>query len=219
MSEEGIIEIEVGLQARTKAEIDEYLAKTDSIKEVLQELRELEDKEGDTEQGLAGDLLKFENKKKKPEKADAIKALESFSESDVKKLQSFLRNPQGMAVGGIEQLLAKLGPNSAAILGIAGAVIASPIFFLELMKALSVKGGPFNRDFRLVIQEYIDVGLSRELVKMRELGDPNAQVILSGGRGWTPNNETWVYNSYYLVNETRIARIGLDDKAAGVRVS
>lgn len=218
MGEEGIIEIEVGLQARTKGEIDEYLAKTDKIKEVLQEMRELEEAESDTsEQSLAKDLLRGE--KKKPEKADVTKALESLSENDVNKLKSFLRNPQGMAVGGIDSLLSKLGPNSAAILGIAGAVIASPIFFIELMKALSVKGGPFNRDFRRFIAEEVDVGLSREIVKMRELGDPNAQVILSNIRGWTPNNETWAYNSYFQVNQMRIARIGLDDKAAGVRVT
>lgn len=216
-SEDGIIEIEVGLQARTKSEIDEYLAKTDQIKEVLQEIRELEEAEGQGEKGLSTSILK--SKEVKPEKADVTKALESFSESDIKKLQGFLRNPQGMLEGGLNQLLTKLGPNSAAILGIAGAVIASPIFFIALMKALSVKGGAFNRDFRRFIAEEVDVGLSREIVKLRELGDPNAQVILSAGRGWTPNNETWVYNSYYQVNQMRIARIGLDDKAAGVRVT
>lgn len=216
MSENGIIEIEVGLQARTKSEIDEYLAKTDEIKEVLQQMREQEQAEGQGEEGVTTSILK--KQKDKPEKTDAIEALESFSEQDIKKLQSFLRNPQGMAAGGIESLLSKLGPNSAAILGIAAAVIAAPIFFLELMKKLSVKGGPFNRDFRRFIAEEVDVGLSRELVKMRELGDPNAQVILSTVGGWAPNNETWNYNSYYQVNSMRIARIGLDDKAAGVRV-
>jgi len=217
MSENGIIEIDVGLQARTKAEIDEYLEKVNEMKAGLEEVRPiLEQIEGEGVEGATA--KKTKTTKKTEEKTEFTEALEGLDKSEIQKIRGILRNPEGFMSGGIEKLLSRLGPNARVILGIVGAVIASPILFIEIMKQLSVKGGPFNRDFRRFIAEEVDVGLSRELVKMRELGDPNAQVIISQGRGWTPNNETWVYNSYYEVNQSRIARIGLDDKSAGVTV-
>ena len=91
-----------------------------------------------------------------------------------------------------------------------------PILYIEIMKALSVKGGPFNRDWRRLIQNEIDAGLSRELVKRRELGID--QVIIPQQRGFVPNNPAATYNSLIHVNESRLARIGLDDRAAGVIV-
>lgn len=217
MSEEGIIEIEVGLQARTKAEIDEYLEKVNELKAGLQEIEPvLEKLESEGADGPTAQ--KITSTAKKEEKTEFTEALEGLDKSEIQKIRGILRNPQGFMSSGIEKLFSRLGPNTTVILGIVGAVIASPILFIEIMKQLSVKGGLFNRDFRRFIAEEVDVGLSRELAKMRELGDPNAQVIISQGRGWTPNNEAWVYNSYYEVNPSRIARIGLDDKSAGVRV-
>jgi hypothetical protein len=227
-----IIEIDVGLQAKSKAEIDEYLEKVNKIKEVLQLVRESEQeqqKEKTDKMKEVSELVREAEQKEeeitkkskkgtkeKEEKTELTEALEGLSSSDVKKLQSFLKNPQGMIEGGIDSLFKRLGPNSAVILGIAGAVIAAPIFFIEFMKALSVKGGPFNRDFRRFIANEVDVGLDRELVKRRELG--LEQVIFTQTRGFVPNNPMSTYNSLYDVNQSRIARIGLDDREAGVTV-
>jgi len=215
MSEEGIIEIEVGLQARSKAEIDEYLKKVNEMKAGLEEVRPVLEQ---LEEGETTTTKKTKTNKEKEEKTEFTKALEGLDKSEIQKIRGILKNPEGFAIGGLEKLLSRLGPNATVMLGIVGAIIASPILFIEIMKKLSVKGGPFNRDFRRFISEEVDVGLSRELVKMREFGDPNAQVILSQGKGWTSNNEVWVYNSYFEVNQSRIARIGLDDKSAGVRI-
>jgi len=99
---------------------------------------------------------------------------------------------------------------------IIGAVIASAVLYIEIMKALSVKGGPFNRDWRRFLANEVDVGINRELQKRKELG--LIQTIITQDRGFTPNNPAATYNSLILVNESRIARIGLDDRAAGVTV-
>lgn len=187
MSETGIIEIDVGLQAKTKTEIDEYLEKVDKIKEGLGEARA-------TDEGEEGPTLEG-------------------AEQGGNKILSALKNPQRF----FESMLGKLVPSSPAILGLVGLIIASPIFFIEFMKKLSVKGGPFNRDFRRFIAEEVDVGLDRELQKRKELGLD--QVIISQARGWVPNNPETTYNSLFAVNASRIARIGLDDRAAGVRAT
>jgi hypothetical protein len=190
MPEEAIIEIDVGLTGKTKQEIDDYLAKVGEIKEG------------------------------KPVTEDQVEAfkevLGDLGEKEIEQLTSIMKNPQGFLTGQMEGIFARLGPTAPLIGTIVGAIIASGVLFIELMKFLSQKGGPFNRDWRRFIANEVDVGLNRELQKRKELGID--QVIISQLRGFTPNNPGATYNSLYEVNETRIARIGLDDRAAGVIV-
>ena len=216
MSEQGIIELDVGLQAKSKSEIDDYLQKTVIIRENLEEIRTASGDEvtGDT-------VLPRATKGKKKQREDEDKTeltdmLESLNENEINKLRGFLKSPQNFLKMGLDKLLTSLGPNSAVILTLVAAITAMPILYIEIMKALSVKGGPFNRDWRRLIQHEIDVGLSRELVKRRELGLD--QVIITQQRGFVPNNPEATYNSLFHINESRLARIGLDDRAAGVVV-
>lgn len=157
---------------------------------------------------------KSKSKSEDEEKTELTELLESLNDSEVNKLRSFLKNPESFMEMGIEKFLSFMGPNSAVILSLVAAITATPILYIEIMKALSVKGGPFNRDWRRLIQREVDAGLSREIVKLRELGV--SQTILTQQRGFVPNNPEATYNSLYHVNESRLARVGLDDKAAGV---
>jgi len=201
-SEQAIIEMDIVLSARASGQIREIL---DEVKK-----KKSEKKEKGTDE-LAEDLLEVEKEKKKTELTEA---LEGLDKSDLKKLEGLLKHPESFIEGGMENLLKRLGPNAPMILGIVGLVIASPILFAEIMKALSVKGGPFNRDWRRFISKEFDVGLSREQSKLKELGFD--QVILTQVQGMKSNNTGWTYNSLYQVDETRLARIGLSDRAAGV---
>ena len=103
---------------------------------------------------------------------------------------------------------------AAAILPALAVAIGAPIVAIEFIKALSVKGGPLNRDWRRFIQEEINIGLSRVQQKRVELGLD--QVILTQVQGFQPNNENWTFNSLYGVDDSRLARIGLSDREAGV---
>ena len=79
-----------------------------------------------------------------------------------------------------------------------------------------MKGGPFNRDWRRFIDGEVDIGLTREQQKLKELGFE--QVILTQIVGYRPNNEGWTFNSLIDINDSRLARIGLSDRAAGLTV-
>ena len=85
---------------------------------------------------------------------------------------------------------------------------------VEFIKALSVKGGALNRDWRRFIANEVAVGLSREQQLEDRFGV--SQTILTQIQGFAPNNENFTYNSLYAVNDQRIARIGMSDREAGV---
>lgn len=193
---DAVIELNVGLQAATKDEIDEYLAKVQEIKDNLR------GKSQTSSSSAKDDLEKAQDKIRK------------LNEKEVQKLESFLKNPEGFLEGKLEDLVKRLGPNTPLMLGIVSAITASAVLYMEILKALSQKGGPFNRDWRRLIQKEVTVGLSRLQQKRTELGIDI--VILPQTRGFVPNNENWTYNSLITINESRIARIGLDDRAAGV---
>lgn len=192
LSDEAVIEMEIKLTARS----------SDEINKKIQELK-------------AAKQRKPAKKSEDGEESEQLqKLLEGLDEKGMNQLKSFVNNPQGFFEFGFENMIRRLGPNAPAILGIIGIVVASPVFMAELLKALSVKGGPFNRDWRRFISEEVEVGISRELQKLKELGFN--QVILPQQVGFVPHNENWAYNSFMEINESRLARIGLDDRAAGV---
>ena len=212
MSEEAIIEIDVGLTGSSKSEIDEYLEKLNEIKAQLVEVRGTSGDAGDEVPAKEGKDPKLSD----DQKEQLSGFLKKLDENQLKQLQGLAKNPKGFIEGQMGKIFQTLGPRSAMMIPIIGAVVASAVLYIEIMKALSVKGGPFNRDWRRFISNEVDAGISRELQKRKELGID--QVIISQQRGFTPNNIAATYNSLYLVNETRIARIGLDDRAAGVTV-
>ena len=121
------------------------------------------------------------------------------------------KNPKGA----VTQILQKIGGSGIAkFLGPIGIAIIAAEVSKEIIKMMSVKGGPLNRDWRRFIESEVQVGLSRVQQKERELGI--SQTILTQVVGFSPNNENWTHNSLYLRNDQRVARIGISDRAAGV---
>ena len=321
MADEAIIEIDVGLQSKTKAEIDEYLAKVEKIKEGLAEARaskevggddretqesatvpagdnsdddvdddtndnnkddrlttdDLKDKQEQTrkaqemqelnaksatanlkmqqqieeaveeqEKKSAATSKKIkligkeereessdgyfddddnngteEKKKKKVEKSKKDKQQDQkaeFSEAELNpEAKLLLTNPQKYIQDKAIDALKTQFEDVLESIPVVALIILAVKLAEYIIKLMVVKGGPLNRDFRRFIQAEVDVGLSRELVKRRELGIDQVIISQSGGR-FVPNNTFSTYNSLYAVTESRIARIGLDDRAAGVTI-
>jgi len=170
-SQSAIIEMDVGLQAKSKGEIDEYLIKTEVIKDNLEEIRKASGGEISEDTIIpAGTQAKKSKKEEAEQKTEITEFLEELNEGDINKLRGFLRNPENFLQFGIERMFQSLGPNSVVILSLVAAITAAPILYIEILKALSVKGAPFNRDWRRLIQKEVDAGLTREQSKRIELG-------------------------------------------------
>lgn len=200
--EEAIIEFDIELTAKASDEIKAALAETKAAKEG-------KEKEAEEPQDLAKDLLEEEGVKDD----ELAEFLTNVKEGDIKQFGQLAKSPGSFISG---QLTKLLGAGGAAIIGPIALAIATPIVMAEIIKALSVKGGPFNRDWRRFIAAEVEVGLSRVQQKEKELGI--SQVILTQVVGFTPNNANWTYNSLFNIDDTRFARIGLDDRSAGVLV-
>jgi len=176
---------------------------------------------------LAEEILSFDiiiDAKLSEGTKDAIEKLETAKEesdggdyqieglgSDVEGGVDFLKNPKGKVTNILKDIL---GSRAAAIIPALAIAITAPVVMIAFIKALSVKGGPLNRDWRRFIQNEINIGLSRQQQKENELGI--TQTILTQVVGFNENNENFTYNSLFNVNDARIARIGLSDVEAGV---
>jgi len=130
-----------------------------------------------------------------------------LDKADLVQMGAMARNPTSF--------VSKLFKSGAAkILGpIAIAIIAVEVG-IQIIKVLSVKGGPLNRDWRRFISNEVAVGLSRQQQLEDRFGV--SQTILTQIRGFAPNNENWTYNNLFDINDERIARIGMSDREAGV---
>ncbi len=165
----------------------------------------------DTVNRLVEEIIEDE---KEDERKDTIEKKRKRAKLD-KTSEQILTDPKSFIADQVrEQLLKQFEDVLESIPVIALAILAVKVAQYVLDEFVQ-KGGPFNRDFRRFIQQEVDIGLTRELVKMRELGI-GGPTIFAQTRGWVPHNENWTYNSLFQVNASRIARIGLDDKSAGV---
>ena len=146
---------------------------------------------------------------------DLIDTLKGIDDTELKQFLSLVKNPQDFLVKSLEPMLKRiLGSRVVAILGPVGVALIAAAVAVEVIKLLSVKGGPLNRDWRRFIAEEVEVGLSRVQQKENELGI--SQTILTQVSGFKQNNENFTYNSLYEINDSRLARIGLSDREAGV---
>lgn len=189
---------------------------SEDTKKTLEELKSTKSKEpSGAPKDLAGELLEAEGELT-GEQLEQIKSvvgetLGGLDKADIVQFGAMAKNPTG-AIGKIFTRL--LGSKAVAIMGPLAIAVATPIVIAEIIKVLSVKGGPLNRDWRRFIGDEIAVGLSRLQDKEDEFGV--SQTILTQIQGFAPNNFNWTYNSLFDVNDSRIARIGLTDREAGV---
>lgn len=183
---------------------------SDETKENLETLKESKEKKT-TPSDDAGDLLAAEGELTGEQleeiKADIMGELGDMKPGDLAQLGSFSKNPTAF-------LSKIMGSNITKILGpVAIATLAAAVS-IEVIKLMSTKGGPLNRDWRRFISEEVAVGLTRLQDKEDLLGI--TQTILTQIVGFEPNNENFTYNSLYNRGDNRLARIGLSDRVAGV---
>jgi len=228
--EEAILEFEIKVTAKASEETKQLLQDLEEAKRTKQEQSS---QQGDkTEQEKAettqthkvvaeGNIKEFEKDdffseqvRQEQLKKDVIDTLNKLDSKGLQTLSSFASNPTSASLNALSQVLSMAGPEGQVILAIIGLAVSTPVVIQKIVDALSVKGGPWNRDFQILIDKQIDVGLSRLLQKRKEQGID--QQIFSQQRGFVPNNPSWTYNSYFDLSETRIARIGLTDRSAGV---
>jgi len=198
--EEAIIEFDIELSAKASEEIRAAL---DEAKQAKAQ------KETAAEPGAPEEEAKTPTELVEDKELDEV--LTTIKKGDIGQFGQLAKNPTGFIGGSLTKLL-----GTSAILGPLALAVATPIVLAEILKALSVKGGPFNRDWRRFIDGEIDIGLTREQQKLKELGFE--QVILTQIVGFRPNNEGWTFNSLIDINASRLARIGLSDRAAGLTV-
>lgn len=126
----------------------------------------------------------------------------------------FASNPQAEVSNTVLTMLGGAGPyGAAAVAAITGIVIAAETI-PRLIQALGVKGGLNNFDWHRAIAEEIYGLLTLEDQKARILGADS--FIVAQGTGYRPIDGTDVYNSLFMRDEDRLARIGQDAKAKGV---
>lgn len=195
-TENAILEFDIIIDAKLSEDTEAEIKR-------LEELKKLQD---DTGQGKTTD----DEGKKKEDKED--EALTEFGDTEEGK--KFLRNPQAYIFEKVKaEFLEQFEDTLEAIPLIALAILAAKLAPM-ILKTLSMKGGPLNRDWKRFIADEVEVGLSRLQQKEKELGV--SQVILTQVVGFHPNNENWTYNSLFDRTPQRYARIGLSDREAGV---
>jgi len=206
LSSEEVLSFEIVIDAKLSAE----------TKKTLEELKGVEKaKPGGPPSDISGEAAEIEGGFT-PEELEQIQStvgdtLGGLDKADITQFGLMAKNPGGFIGGTVGRLFTT---QAAAVMGPLAIAIATPVVMVEIIKALSVKGGPFNRDWRRFISEEVEVGLSRVQQKEKELGI--TQTILTQIEGFKPNNENWTYNNLFQVDERRIARIGLSDREAGV---
>ena len=125
-----------------------------------------------------------------------------------------LANPQGFVGGellkGIKGLGAYGGPISAAIV----AILTAPEVAAQIIKILSQKGLPLNRDWKRIIEDEVNGLFNIEEKKKRLLGIDS--FIVTQTDRFQPQSGSTTYNSLENRDEVIISKNGLAEKAVGV---
>jgi hypothetical protein len=231
-SEEAILEFTIIVNAKASQQTDDLIKSLESAKKTKQTLQPVEEQreealDFESEEAMQDpdffraksnairDAIGEEVEKAVDEKIKNYDFLENLDDTQIKRFGTILKqfqNPLGFLEDALDAILPVRVTKILKIL-LAGGGIA--FIANEMIKFLGQKGGPLNRDFRRLMSEEVDAGLSRKLAIRRELGVDQVILTQQGGR-FAPNNENWTYNSFYAVNKHRIERIGLSDRAAGV---
>ena len=229
---QNILEFEIVLNVRASEETQQTIKKLEQTRDTVQQVKESTrnaKKQLTTPQFFKNPLAFFNADEFNAQQAEAGKIqdiqmkketmdfLQKLNSQGLQTLSNFATNPTGATLNALTKVLAGAGADAAMFMSVIGIAVATPIVIDQLIKALSVKGGPLNRDFRIYLDKNIDVGLSRMQVKEREQG--RDIVTIAQRFGYGPNNKEWVFNSLFAMDDKRIARIGLSDRAAGVTLS
>ena len=144
------------------------------------------------------------------------KATEFINEIEgkgVRNLTQFATSPQGFMEHGLIRILSKAGPHGAIAVAIITAILAGPQLVEAVVKALGVKGGLLNQDYRFSLSQQFNQMWSR-LIQFRKLtGDE--RVITAQDKGFAVGDPDFVNNNLVDSNISRVGRVGLRHSSLG----
>ena len=227
---QAILEFEIVLNVKASEQTKQTMKDLEAVKRTVHEARQqTKDKGQNLPQYYKNPLANFtaqpgavrefqETQKEQQQiKKETLDFLQKLDNKGLQTLSSFATNPTGASLNALKSALTAVGADASILLGVVGIAITAPVVITQLIQALSVKGGPLNRDWRRYLGKEVDVGLSRMQVVQKEQG---VDVVSIAQRlGFGPNNQNWVYNSLFAIDDKRIARIGLGERAAGIYTS
>ena len=124
-----------------------------------------------------------------------------------------LGNPQEFVGHELLRGIKGIGPYGGPIVAGIIAILAIPEVTAKIIKILSQKGLPLNRDWKRIIEDEVNSLLSIEGKKKRLLGIDS--YIVSQTNRYQPESGSTTYNSLENRDEVIISKIGLAEKAVG----
>lgn len=162
----------------------------------------------------AATLLKSEEDEEQDEAMD--KLLDFVNTTDKQGLQTlskFAKNPTSMVQGELLGLLGKAGIHGAVAVAIIAMILGSPEFIMTLTRALAVKGGPLNQDYRRDLANESQLGFTREQQYRRSAGFD--VIITNNERGFLLTEPFSVGNSLIDIDKTRTQRLSSNNTHYG----
>ena len=125
-----------------------------------------------------------------------------------------IQNPEGMVGDTMLKMLGGSGPYGPAIIAAIGAIVTSAEVAKQLIRTLSEKGLPLNRDWERIIEDEMNSLFSIEEKKKRLLG-LDGFVVTQTDR-FQPDSGSTTYNSLENRDEVTISKISAGEKSVGV---
>ena len=165
---------------------------------------------------------KFNNKISRLEKqiknnTVSSKAIEGIIKNHMSafvKGSSVLANPQEFVGTNILKILGGTGPYGAFVVSAITAIATAPAVAVEIIKLLSEKGLPLNRDWVRLIEDEVNGLFSVEEKKRRLLGI-DSYIVTQTDR-YQPDSGSSTSNSYENRDEIIISKFGQAEKAVGI---
>lgn len=163
----------------------------------------------DAENKKEFDQLRNEDKKIE----DSIKRVES----KISEAQSAVSDPKGFVGDKILDVLNDIPIAKSAIrmIPIIGAAITAPEIINKLVQILIAPGGPLDRRFKLILENYEQQFIDRLEQKRRQIGE--SQVIISQHNGFGNHKGRLTTNTLDQVKATGTSNIGLNEIQIGMR--
>lgn len=146
-----------------------------------------------------------------------FKALENFINNHISPViqgSQAIQNPAGLVGDQLLTMLRGGGPYGVAVLGALGVVMSTAAAAEGLIKHLSQKGLPLNRDWKRAVEDEMNSLFSIEEKKRRLLGK-DVFIVTQQDRYQSDSGST-TYNSLENRDEVIISKLGLAEKAEGI---
>ena len=146
--------------------------------------------------------------------SEAIEGIIKNHMSAFVKGSSVLANPQEFVGTNILKILGGTGPYGAFVVSAITAIATAPAVAVEIIKLLSEKGLPLNRDWVRLIEDEVNGLFSVEEKKRRLLGI-DSYIVTQTDR-YQPDSGSSTSNSYENRDEIIISKFGQAEKAVGI---